>query len=278
MGNNQKYDRFFHKKDTDKNVSENPIAVGLVMIYFKKETWNKCIEKHGYFDDASEQNSDSDSDSDDASEQNSDDDTDYDDDTDDDTDDDCLQNLSVGGNIRTDVHEIMNFAERETLRDFGKASYYEFDALMKMFDNKLIDVHYYDPLVIQENLNQLASMEKQITRRPQELHSELENYKQKIVKFADQHLKTVGFIPYKLFKSDIIVHHRDPDYLKRYDQKIQEIIQPIKKIVAEADGDDMLSIEKSFRKVFPHKNDWIDRDIDGNMANLRNCQHMIPTY
>jgi len=251
------YDTYFHNKDEGRAVVDAPIAIGLVLVYFKKETLAKFRENQ------EEETVDSDSDSDSDIESDEPEEFDY--------------NQYVE---KTDDQKLVEeLLEAKTVKDFGRSSYYEFDKLMSLFDEGLVDVHYCEPLVIQENVHQIEFMQTQMTPREQDVQKEVSEYKLKIDEFAKkEHL--VGYIPYKLFKSDMIVKNRDPDYLKPHEEKICDIIEKVKVIVGD-DFSDLENIHARFRKEFPYKEDWIDREIDSFMDDHRNtqsCTDMMPEF
>lgn len=262
LGNNNSYDKYFHDRD---KVSVNlPIAVGLILVYFKKETREKFLRRYDNSADSdSDSNSDTESDSD--NESYSDEEFDYD--------------LHAGYQKSDHQKLIESLSKNESTRDYGKAQYHEFNALMQLFDDGLIDMHYCKPLIVQNNIHQIEFLQSQTEIQPQDFETDLENYKSQLGEFSKKE-NMVGYIPYKLFKSDIIVEHRDPSYLQRNEDKICAVIEKVKKIVGE-DHTDLESIYERFRKEFPNKSDWVDREIEHTMDEYRNSQSyadMVPDF
>jgi hypothetical protein len=247
------YDKYFHNKDEGKVVVEEPLAIGLIFIYFKDETRKKFLEKYSP-DPESDSDEESDSDGDMAP-------MDYD---------------AISGSTKTSDQEVIDGLLAQKVQDFGKSNYYAFDQIMKLFDEGLVDVHYCEPLVVQKNLDQVEFLQIQSTPKEQNLELELVEYKKQIQNFDG----LVGYIPYKLFKSDIIIKNRDPNYLKPHKEKVMAVINQIKDIMANT-NDDLDEIHKKFRIHFPSRNDWIDREIDNHMEHVsreQSCQHMIPKF
>lgn len=252
------YDMHFHNKDDGKFEAEEPIALGLILLYFTEATREKFLKQYQEPEDSDDSDEDSESESDDEQT------IDYD---------------HIQSQKKSDDDQLIeDLLAGKKPRDFGKASYYEFDQLMKLFDLGLISVHYCDPLVIQKNVSKIEFMGSQFMPKKQNVEQEIITYKENIDEFAKKE-NLVGFIPYKLFKSDMIVKHRDPNYLKPHEEKIQSVIQQVRDIVK--DTTDMEVIYKNYRKLYPNKDDWTDKEIENSMEAYRNtqsCQHMIPTF
>lgn len=251
-----RYDTFFHNKDEGKVVVGEPIMLGFIFVYFKPETRKN-------FEDKYQQDLD-DSDSEESEEEFI-----------DKIDYEQMTSHYPKSDDRLLIETLLTSSKP---KDFGNSNYHEFDKLMSLFDEGLIDLHYCEPLVIQKNVNQIEFMQSQFTPREQDIEDEIEKYKNKIQEFSG----LVGYIPYKLFKSDMIVKHRDPDYLKKYESDVDDTIKKIKDIVGDdLQNKDLNDINTRFRKHFPNRDDWIDKEIASNLESYMLTQarpDMIPRF
>lgn len=260
-----KYDTYFHNKDGGKVEVEEPIALGLIFIYFNPETKKKFLDAHGpeYSDEPEPEYSD-------EPEPEYSDEPEFDYDgyvpkTDDQQLIDDLIDIALDKNMKP--------------KDFGTSSYCEFNKLMTLFDEGKLSVHYCNPLVIQENIKKIEFMKTQHEPKEQDVETDIKEYIKQIKEFGKKE-KFIGFIPYKLFKSDMIVKYRDPDYLKPHENRISEVIEQVKDIVGE-DFNDLDSTHTRFRKHFPHKSDWIDREIESTIDTYHmsnSFSDMIPDF
>ena len=264
------YDTAFHNKDAEKFVLRNPAAMGFIIVYMSRETHAKFLESRG--DDLGTnggETDNSDADNSDA----------------DDTDMSHINYAQMKSAGPPDLTQTILTKADKIHIDFGKSSYFEFDSLLTMYDNKLIDFHYCEPMVIPEEMNKIPFIGRQENVFGE--MASISDYKRKISDGLTDELanydcaKIIGYIPYKLFNSDIIVVDRDPEFLAKCNAKVQETISVVRKIVGEDEGEDLPQIHDRFRRYYPHKNDYVDREIDAALASALNegpRPDMIPTY
>lgn len=248
-----RYDRFFHSKDGPGRSCE-PLALGIVIFYVAEE--NKNLFNAGKYTEPCDTGSESDSDSGNIPE------TSWHDDS---SLDDHIRNILESGG---------------ELKDFGKSSSREFDELLVLFDKKMVLSHHYSPMLIQKNIDTLNFLNRPHAK--QNLARDIAEYKMNIEKFSREHEQkgcvAFGYMPYKIIKSDIIAQNKIHGYVHQHAEKIRDVIKTIRYIM-EADRD-VEQIRSRFWEKFPHKNDWIDREIEnsiGSDSGDRSYDDMIPT-
>jgi hypothetical protein len=266
------YDTAFHNKDAGKFVLRNPVAMGFIIVYMSLETHSKFLESRDDLDiDSRETGSaadDSDTDDSDAA---------------DDSDLSHINYAQMKSAGPPDLAQTILTKSDKIRIDFGKSNYYEFDSLLTMYDQKLIDFHYCEPLVIPDEMNKIPFVGRQANVSGE--MASISDYRRKISDGLTNELadcdcaKIIGYIPYKLFNSDMIVVDRDPKFLAKCNEKVQETISVVRKVVG--DDEDIQQIHARFRKYYPHKNDYVDREIDAALAEAINegpRPDMVPTY
>ena len=277
---NSDYDTKFHNKDEGKVEVGRPIALGFILVYVSEDTYNKIVCKYGEESEESEESDESDE-SDESEESEESEESD---------ESDEIDLLSIVKMQRPEFPTLVSTIVSRTgskLVDFGKSNYYEFDELLSLFDNKLVDFHYCDPLIIRAEACKIPLLQGQ--RFSSQGQLDLGDYKAKLSAGgmvrelkSERVKKIVGYIPYKLFKSDMIVVNRDETYLKRCNDKVQETVGVIKDIMGCTEyGENMVEIHERFRKYYPIKNDCIDREINANVdsyLNEHSRKDMIPNF
>jgi hypothetical protein len=131
------------------------------------------------------------------------------------------------------------------IKDFGISNYYEFDDLLKLYDDGLISLHVCKPHICETYYN--TDFLKAQELKPDifdDIETSIEIYKKEINCCSG----IIGYLPFKLFKSDIIVQERDPDYLAKNKDKIDNALNIIKNI---NNSDTEFEKIKKFKSYFP---------------------------
>ena len=131
------------------------------------------------------------------------------------------------------------------VRDFGKSYYSEFNALLELYDKGLVTIHYCEPHVFDKYYNNifLSSQDKK-NKMSNDSTKSIESYKKDISIYNN----IIGFLPWKMFKSDIIYEERDPEYMKKYEHKVNETINIINEIRDKTNQEEQIN---TFKKYFP---------------------------
>lgn len=232
LGNNIKYDTNFHNKDIKKDVTiELPLAHGIIVIYQtdeQKQKFKKKYFSHKEFVISYDSDSCSDDETDIFDRPDI---TNYDDDQ---------------YNTNNELYKYFNKIDvadfNYILKDFGKSNYYEFNDLMILFDEKLISVEYLDPSI----LNKEQWEENDLLKYQNlDINIFISNNID-ILKY--QKNSFLGFIPWKLFKSDIIHQAREPNYVKKYQTDINKVVNILHNVNDATTTDEKINI---FKKEFP---------------------------
>lgn len=203
FGNNSKYNVGFHKSDIKKNVAiGDPLAIGILGLYQTKEQRAKFIEMVKYEKNKYEVAST------DSSE---------DEETCDDQVDESLEN------------EILS----DRLIDVGKLDDEETLTLFQYIAGKYITVKYFPPNVYTSRI----SFPDDLVHRTDDVisfRSYEKNPKHFVAKFAKKYTNAdqtaIGYLPWKMFISDIIVVDKEPLYIYKYAAKVEEVIKIVEDI------------------------------------------------
>jgi hypothetical protein len=133
--------------------------------------------------------------------------------------------------------------------DFGKSGYRDFDIILQLFDSNLISVEYCDPHILSEyNKNSFLTAQE---RKPgsDEYSHIIKSYKQ-ILQYGitKNNNNIIGYLPWQLFKSDILIEGRDETYVHRQESKLQDVINIIKKINTQPTEQEKI---RTFKEFFP---------------------------
>jgi hypothetical protein len=133
----------------------------------------------------------------------------------------------------------------KSTRDFGKSYYGDFNNLLELYDQGLISVYYCEPHICESYYdNPFLNGQNKKPAVLTNLNTSIENY----IKIIDEFPGKIGYLPWKLFKSDIIYEEREPNYVKKYEGEIEKTINIIKNI-----NNSKTEFEKikKFKKYFP---------------------------
>ena len=236
-----KYDDSFHKTDKSRNFKAvNPIAMGVIYFYQTPNQKTRFNEYHGYIDRNDIDNNDNNNDNNDNN--NDDDDNNNDDDNNDDDDDigDAMDEMDIAPVYKNqDLPEQIRYIKSPI--DFGCANYYVIASLLCLVEKKFISVYYDEPYIIPNELSQISFLVAQSltddNKNIDQINEEIKNIQkinqsQMFMKASD---KFIGFLPWKLLKSDIIPQIKDPQFLEDRKADIDKALDIIQKITDNAD-------------------------------------------
>ncbi len=252
LGPSITYDTTFHDKDEKNKANKyKPLAFGLILFYQTKEQKKRFYKKYKttieYVEPTYDTScSDSDSDSSDA---------------------DNFFNRASNKPTRpkqpafTDNMQLHKYIysryskdpkQRHDTRDFGKSFYRNFNDILQIYDDKFFSIRYCDPHILAEYNNNTFLAAQDITMGTDDCKETLADYTRQIesgmVQTEAGARPLIGFLPWKLFKSDIIYEPRDPEYVNKYSDDIQSAIAIVKDIVAKETNDEKI---KLFKHHFP---------------------------
>ena len=156
----------------------------------------------------------------------------------------------IDNNEKIKKGEIEKEETNEThIRDFGKSYYGDFNSLLELYDKELVSVHFCEPHICESYydnpfLNTQNKKPKDLSQLDV-LNISIEKYKKEIAEYNN----SIGYLPWKLFKSDIIYEARDSEYLNRYASDIERTLNIVKDI---HNADTEFEKIKKFKKYFPN--------------------------
>lgn len=214
------YDYNFHNKDVEKDfVCEKPLAFGVILFRMSDDQRCEFYKKYkNFINNVSEFLS-----------------NDFDvDDSDNDSD-------NGADDADTHVSNIYNILYSES-KDFGELNYSDFNVILKLYEDKLLSVEYLNPHITEEyNRNDFIKSQG-IKKGNNDYEPSINIYKKAI------ETKPAGYLPWNLFKSDIIVEYRDENYVLNQADKIKNTIEIINGINAHQNIRDKAM---AFKKQFP---------------------------
>jgi hypothetical protein len=258
LGTSTDYDEDFHNRDAKRNfIPTDSLAFGMVIFYQTKKQQLKFYKKYKnlitYDPNANDFNYDSDE-SDDATEM-------------------VFNKLGMKSpdpkskfipnyNENVDLYKYVHRSYTEsnhTIRDFGKSYYRDFNDILQLFDDKFLSVKYCTPHILEAyNHNEFLEAQGK-TPGSNDCEQTIEDYQNIIKSGVVGGDPIVGFLPWKMLKSDIIYEPRDSMYVKNYEVKIQETIKIIQKINILTTETDKVAL---FKEYFPKSKILRDDGLD----------------
>jgi hypothetical protein len=249
-----KYDTEFHNRDEKHNLDNSEsLAFGMILFYQTQPQKKLFYEK--YNDSICICDSNTDSNSKCKTEEKTKDVKDSE--TDDSSDDSSDDSLEIFNNIMNenatqkqyvDSNSFYNYIYNNNKPiDFGKSSYRTFNDILQLFDNKLVSVKYCEPHILKEYNNNEFLKAQMKNKGNNDYTNTIEKYKN-MINTADNDEKIIGYLPWKLIRSDIIYEPRDAQYVKTYEKDIHNTISIIKKINDCNSESDKI---KMFKDFFP---------------------------
>ena len=252
LGTNLIYDTEFHSRDAKKKISlENVLSFGINIFYQTPEQNKLFIEKYIDRKEYTE--------------------TPYNSEI---SDSDCSEVMDNIFNNVVNIHSLYNYIKNTfntdgIYRDFGKSYYTEFDLLLKLYDEELISIHICKPIVCDIYYeNKFLKLHNKQPKKTIENYKEF--YNNEIITFNKKNNpnKAIGFLPWKLFKSDIIHNERDPNYVKLYENEIKKTINIIK---------DINNSESEFQKIKKFKNYFPESKVlKNNNLEIEDIEFFMP--
>lgn len=139
-----------------------------------------------------------------------------------------IQKLSVD-NLYNDIYH-------NKIVDYGSANYYYFKEILDLYSNGLLSVSHFEPFIFENYYeNEFINAQNLVYNNTLKYDKYIEKVNKRIASGC------VGYIPWKLFMSDIIIQNRDDNYVELYKDKILEVINIIKDIMDSVDYNEKVS-------------------------------------
>lgn len=262
------YDSKYHNKDEKKLfVPTNPLAMGIIFFYQTEEQYHNFCKEYNiraeYKDslDSLDSNKDNNQKTNDKSVIH------------DIYGRQVLHSTTAENNTESIFRNIFNYNRENELcntidqiqnkylepMDLGASEYYTFDKFIKLYNDGFLSVEYSTPHIFPEyNKNKILSCQK-LEPGKYDYCDFIDNCSSIIQSKTIHHRNIVGYLPWKLFKSDIIMEEREPQYVHNLQKKIDETIEIITNINNQFDIYDKSEI---FRRIYP--NSSIIRHLPSN--------------
>lgn len=246
LGDSIYYDTTFHKNDEKNKIfGTQPLAFGLIMFYQTETQQHKFYEKYKHLieqpDGGYESDTDESSDNDDyfnhakknppVNNENAD-----------------LYKYIYSVYERNDREKELNKNAPDYMRDFGKCYYSSFNTILQLYDDNYLSVEYCKPHILREYNNNTFLTAQRITCGNNDYSDTLSSYQTLIYGKKINNRPIIGYLPWKLFKSDIIYESRDETYVDRYADEIQQVIAIIKDINSKNTHNEK---KQTFKEYFP---------------------------
>lgn len=153
----------------------------------------------------------------------------------------------------------------ETILDLGDESKENFEIFLELHSLKFINATYVKPQINEDlNGNFIKPEELQLKHKQKKY-----NYFKTIDSFISKSISRgdipLAVLPWKLFKSSVILQEKEPDYLDKHEEKINDIVNLINSIRSDSRENTI----QNFMQVFP------DSDMLKEIE-LRDCK--VPDY
>jgi hypothetical protein len=237
IGFDLNYDLIFHDSDliksrTKKQKFEAVLACGIICFYQTKENYELAIKLCGY-------GSDSESETDDFNE--------------------ILNDSTTTSNADNYYDIDILMGSRESIIDFGSARYKMLDRLLELCDEKRIQIMYYPMILNQEAINELEFIQiHQKTKNPIKVYPKrlIKAQIEQFISHCDDHeFYPIGYLPWKLLKSDIIAEVPDPNWKNYIEAPILDTLQKIEEITNAPDP------KAKYFELYPEVSDDVEVHI-----------------
>lgn len=262
------YDTTFHDKDEKKNADKHkPLAFGMLLFYQTKAQKKKFYKTYKTSITYVEPT--------------------YETDTEDSDSDDNFFNQSkkkpkphMNNATNCTLHKYIyshyskDKTQRHAIRDFGKSYYRNFNDILQLYELGFFSIKYCTPHILAEYNKNDFLMEQNISIGSDDCKDTIKNYnaiidsKTAVTEKGDRPL--IGYLPWKLFKSDIIYMPRDPNYVNNYADDIQTAVNMIKDIMSKETEEEKTAL---FKKIFP-KSRVLKNCGRDNVANMQFLPNM----
>lgn len=216
IGFNNVYDKNFHIGDYKKLKNglekEIPYACGIICIYQTYEEYDKINKYYGYDSDEEYDINDAFNDLDDE-----------------------YSNNDFESNYYTDHDMELLLDSKEALIDFGLADKYLIDRIFELYDQKRVSVVYYPIMFNKDRVNTLDFIKTHNLERTNENIKNPKKYAENCIKTFEEkcinnNLCPIGYLPWKLMRSDVILEEKDEKFVDNIKEPLMKTLELMQKI------------------------------------------------
>lgn len=223
LADNTNYDTEFHTGDAKKRIHvESPLALGMILFYQTDAQYDNFYNKY--------KNMINETDELDLSM--------YDSDSDDDGN--IFSHINTKEFIKKkfvayeDNIELYKFIHRmsksdDKPRDFGMSYYRDFNDILTLRSENMLSVQYCDPCIMKK-YNENEFIKAQQIEKKYDVDKYIDEYKNIAKSQVYDGKKIIGYLPWKMFKSDIIYKKREEEYVINSKEQILKVVSIINQI------------------------------------------------
>lgn len=192
------YDKIYHGGDYKKRKhglgQETPYACGIICFYQTQEEFDKIVKYYGYESDDEEYDIGK---------------------AFDDYEIDYTQGTDHNRYSDHDMELLLD--SKGSLIDFGAASKFLVDRILDLYDDKRVKVVYYPIMINHERVNEMDFISTHELQSDKDNVADPIEYAERCITRFDKKCKQkglcgIGYMPWKLMRSDVILENKDPEW------------------------------------------------------------------
>lgn len=228
LGFDASYDKVFHDGDAKKKANlDTVLACGVICFYQTKQDYETAVKQCGYGSDTE-------------------------------SDESISDDVPVSAtNSSYDMELLMNTVDDPL--DFGAAKERMLNRLFELCEEKRVKVSYQPMILNQSEINKLEFIRTHKKTRPVVPVEPKKLVKAQIGQFEatceEDENYLIGYLPWKLFKSDIILDTPDEDWRDKIEPRINDTIEKIDAILASDDP------SAKYLEYFPGSNIHVEVEL-----------------
>jgi len=159
------------------------------------------------------------------------------------------------------MNKIENLDQLNNLIDFGSSNYFIMNEMLKLYDKKRIKVKYLPLSLIGKNiLSEIEFLELHNKNYDHKLYT-IEEYKKIILNIIKKNIINdypIGYLPFKVLKSDILLVNKDNEWENKITNKVNETLNTLDTIMN--DKNPILKYKSMFNIVDENEN--LENELD----------------
>jgi hypothetical protein len=138
-----------------------------------------------------------------------------------------LNSFSIDYDDKNLIEKVNNLDELNNLIDFGNASFYLMRDLLQLYEKKRIKVKYLPLSIINENIiSEIDFIEMHNKKAEHKIYT-IDNYKNLILNLIKKNINKeypIGYLPFKVLKSDILLIEKDENWINKITNPVNETL------------------------------------------------------
>jgi hypothetical protein len=145
-----------------------------------------------------------------------------------------LKSFSIDYEYHDYINSINNLDDLQNMIDFGNSSYYLIDELLKLSEKKRINIKYLPLSIIADNINEEIEFIKTHNKTYNHKIYSIDEYKKIILTIIKKNINKeypIGYLPFKILKSNIILVDRDNEWEDNIKLPVEKTLNLIDEIL-----------------------------------------------